>query len=273
MAVSLKQQDTSTLDLVIEGEGPAPTILEGLTFDIAARSVTLRNFILTDAQSPASILNIQASTAVVFDRIALAQNTRHDAQSRDPLVQVRALPGRSPLSITVRDSWFALNTVAGDSALVATPKLGSGEVAELRFENTVFAGNHAANGVAPWFAQRVHFIDCLVFEPAIERSWLRLDSPRSEVAIERGWVGLPGRVVDFLSSPEVPQSLFKPVQTNGTTLALHKPSPALAVNTQHSIQSVWRKWHGSWSDLIRQALQGQKPDLKPLWMSLRKNEH
>lgn len=240
--VSLKDP-SGQLDLTLEGEGPAPAVLQATRLDLAARSVVLRNLVISGAMSPASVVSLQAGVTLLLDRVALVNNRCHDASAAEALLELRASQGGSP-QVTMKDSWLVGNQMSGEAPLVATPGSGRARLQGLRFENTVFAGNVAAAGLVPWFTPRTVLVGCLVYEPSL-KVWTALRSPLAEVVVDGGAVLLGGDLAHYQTGPDAARADFKDVHLKGVVQGLAKVPP-------------------DWAAFTGPALRATRPDLKAL---------
>jgi hypothetical protein len=262
-AISLKDTSTpSRIDLVIEGEGPAPAVLRGGTLDVAARNVTLRNLVVTGADSAAPSVSARVGAAFSAVRIALVNDHRRDKQQRDALLVLRAAaPGATA---TIADSWFVGNQVDGEAAVLATPKEGRGTFDRVEVQNSVFAGNRAATGIQPWFSKAVRFTGCTVHEPALTEAWLTLNSPMPAISVEGGIVAAGVPLVDQLTSDDAPRGSFPKVALRDVELRVKKePAKDEAERSGGSIGKSPAA-PGNWDAFSEPAMRAATPDAAAL---------
>jgi hypothetical protein len=262
-AISLKDTATpSRIDLVIEGEGPAPAVLRGSTLDVAARNVTLRNLVLTGTDSPAPTVSARVGVAFSATRIALVEAHRRDKQQRDGLMVLRAAAAGA--TATIADSWFVGNQIDGEAAVLATPKEGRGSFDRIEIQNSVFAGNRAATGIQPWFSKAVRFTGCTVHEPALTEAWLTLNSPVAAVSIEGGIVAAGAPLVDQLTSDDAPRGSFPKVAMRDVVLRVKKEPAADEAERSGVTIGKAPAAPGNWDAFSEPAKRAAKPDAAAL---------
>lgn len=216
------------LELVVEGEGPAPVVLDGVALQLAADRISVRNLVLQGNRRSTAALDVRVATEFVGDRLALIDNECLDPAAAEPLVRLAASGSRGAAARAVlRNAWLLRNRVTGRAPLLATPRTGRADLAELRLEGCVIVGNAAAHGLEPGFTRQVVLAGCLLAEDGLGGEWLRLVSPLPCVRFDGGAAAFAGALVRYETGPDVARTDFPVVAVHGT--ALHRatlPDPA-----------------------------------------------
>jgi len=212
-ALSLRDvEGAGALDLLLEGEGDDPAVIEGLSLALEGRTVTLRNLILRRAEAPVAVLTVGAVESFVAERFAILDSLRFEPQIHEPLVSISAAgPRGTTATATLRDCWFVGNRVQGGSPLLATPRTGRSHLASLRLDGVVFARNEAAYGIEPWFTRSLTVERTLVIEDRLAHGWLRLVSPLVRVELAGSLLSSTTPLVRLVSGPDVALGDFPPV--------------------------------------------------------------
>jgi len=216
------------MELVVAGEGDAPVVLDGIALQLAADRVTVRNLVLQGNRRPAATLDVRVANEFVGDRLALIDNECQDPTGTAPLVLITASgPRDSAARATLRHTWLLGNRVEGRTPLLATPRTGRANLAELRLEGCVFSGNAAAHALEPWFTRRTTVANCLLAEHRLAGAWLRLVSPLAQICLEGGVVANAGALVLHETGPDVSRTDFAAVEAVSVELHLpDAPDPA-----------------------------------------------
>lgn len=223
------------MELVVAGEGDAPVVLDGIALQLAADRVTVRNLVLQGNRRPAATLDVRVATEFVGDRLALIDNECQDPTGTAPLVLITASgPRDSAARATLRHTWLLGNRVEGRAPLLATPRTGRANLAELRLEGCVFSGNAAAHALEPWFTRQTTVANCLLAEHRLAGAWLRLVSPLARVRLEGGIVTNASALVCYETGPDVTRTDFPVVEARGVTLHLPAAPDPTEVHGQNN---------------------------------------
>lgn len=216
------------MELVVAGEGDAPVVLDGIALQLAADRVTVRNLVLQGNRRPAATLDVRVATEFLGERLALIDNHRVESGGTEPLVLIAASgPRDSTARATLRDAWLIGNRVEGRAPLLATPRTGHANLAELRLEGCAFSDNVAAHALEPWFTRRTMVTNCLLVEHRLAGAWLRLVSPLAQVCLEGGVIANAGALVLYETGPDVSRTDFAAVEAVSVELHLpDAPDPA-----------------------------------------------
>lgn len=223
---TLNVKDTgsrSTLEVIVEGEGDTPVELRGMTVDLAAAKVTLRNVVVRGASSTAPALSVRVAESLHLERVAVIDAARTDAQLPDPVVRFAAGFRGTNVRGVLEDCAFIGNRVEGHAPLIEVESRGRSRFSELRLRGTTFADNQAAVGISPQFTERVTVADGVVFETRLADGWLMVQSPKVHVEFDGGVVATTSPAVYQRTSADVAAEDFPPVQVHGTRW--HAPSP------------------------------------------------
>jgi len=201
------------MELVVAGAGDTPVVLDGVALQPAADRVSVRNLVLQGNRRPAAVLDVRVATEFTGERLALIDNECQDPTGTEPLVLITASgPRGSVARATLRHAWLLSNRVEGRVPLLATPRTGRANLAELRLEGCVFADNRAAHGLEPWFTRQTTVADCLLAEHRLAGAWLRLVSPLARVHLEEGVVANAGALVLYEIGPDVSRTDYPAVE-------------------------------------------------------------
>ena len=127
------------MELVVAGAGDTPVVLDGVALQLAADRVSVRNLVLQGNRRPAAVLDVRVATEFTGERLALIDNECQDPTGTEPLVLITASgPRRSVDRATLRHAWLHSNRGEGRVPLLATPRHGRANLAELRVEGCGF---------------------------------------------------------------------------------------------------------------------------------------
>lgn len=210
------------MELVVAGAGDTPVVLDGVALQLEANRVAVRNLVLQGNRRPAATLDVRVATEFAGERLALIDNECQDPTGTEPLVLIAASgPRGSAARATLRHAWLLGNRVEGQAPLLATPRTGRANLAELRLEGCVFSGNAATHGLEPWFTRQTLLVNSVLAEYHLGGAWLRLVSPLARVHLEGGVVANAGALVLYETGPDVSRSDFPAVEA--VRVALHLP--------------------------------------------------
>ncbi len=262
-AVSLAS--TRDLDLLIEGEGETPVILDGITLKLSGRDITLRNLVFRGAQAPVATLDVQVANTFLGEGLAFLDNLRHDSSSTEPLIQIAAAGAKNqPSDVTLRDLWLLGNRVEGHAALIATPRTGRTYLQSLRCERCLMAGNHSRWGLQPWFTRQVTLSHTFIAEPHITDAWLYLNSPLAAVQWTDSLLSTSAQAVHFATSPDVARIDYAPIPAHATAILLGEavdPSAFATHDCTSGAPLALPADLGPWRAL---ATAGQRPEITVL---------
>ncbi|HOT01951.1 MAG TPA: hypothetical protein PLY66_13185 [Acidobacteriota bacterium] len=222
-ALSLRDdRDADGMELVVAGEGDIPVVLDSVALQLAADRVIVRNLVLRGNRRPAAVLDVRVATEFTGERLALIDNECQDPTGTEPLARLAASGHRGATArATLRHAWLIGNRVEGRAPLLATPRTGRADLAELRLEGCVFSGNAATHALEPWFTRQTAITNCLLAEHRSAGAWLRLVSPLARVRLEGGVIANAGALVLYETGPDVSRTDFAAVEA--VSVELHLP--------------------------------------------------
>ncbi|NLI45576.1 MAG: hypothetical protein GX414_00550 [Acidobacteria bacterium] len=262
-ALSLRDdRGPAGMALVVAGEGDAPVALDGIALQLAADRVSIRNLVLQGNRRPAAVLDVRVATEFTGERLALIDNECQDPTGTEPLVRLAASGSRGATArATLRHAWLIGNRIAGQAPLLATPRTGRADLAELRLEGCVFSSNAAAHALEPWFTRQTAITNCLLAEHRLGGAWLRLVSPLARVRLEGGIVTNASALVCYETGPDVTRTDFPVVEARGVTLHLLAAPDPTVVHGQNTTLAPPLERLPDPGALADRARRGQPPDL------------
>lgn len=209
--VSLGSIGGEAIDLSVEGEGERPVTLHGVSMLLCGRNVTIGNLSLRGTRTPTSALTVQVLDSFEGRRLGFIEIRRHDPMSNEPIVQVSAMGPRDRNAlVSLSDCWFIGNEGEGYTAVLSTPRTGRAFIERLFIERCAFLGNRTDVGIDPWFSRKLSIDSVFVLENDVD-AWLRLRSPLVSVSLSDSFLSSTGKLVEFVTSPDVAWTGFSPV--------------------------------------------------------------
>ena len=224
--ISLGSTGGGAIDLSVEGEGGKPVTLHGVSMSLCGRNVKMTNLSMRETRTPSSALTVSVMDSFEGRGLGFIGVSRHDAMSSEPIVQVSALgPRDRNAAAALRDCWFLGNEGEGFTAVISTPRTGRAFIQRLLIERCAFLGNRTDVGIDPWFTRNLAIESTFVLENEVD-AWLRLRSPLVNVSLSDSCLSSTGRLVEFMTGPDVARGDFPPVATNRChLLSSSAPSP------------------------------------------------
>jgi hypothetical protein len=200
--------------------------LSGISFNLSAKTVRLRNLLLRNVNAPSAALSVQVVEAFEGERLGFIALNLHDPRSTEAIVSIAAAGEKGQnASAVFRDSWFVANKAEAESAVLAAPKVGKAYLQSLRLERCVFLSNQTKVGIEPWFSRSLELEEVFVLENELE-VWLRLRSPLVKTTMTSAVLSSTKPLLEFVTGPDVARLDFSPVSSRASQVLSMQPVDA-----------------------------------------------
>lgn len=263
MALTLHEPEGAARGrLVLRASDPSrPPVLRDMHLSLGAAQVELRDLVFAGGRSGGPRITLEVQERATIAGCCLAAIDLDEWPPGQPIVLVRAAPGRSPTEVAVEHSWWIGNELRGP-ALLALDAAPPHRFARLRLEGVTLIANTAPCAVAPGPTESVLVRNCLSV-PGKGRASLEalvaLSYLETGLRIEASTIIAPdiGALVRHHASPTRTPAEFKPARISNSRLVLADTSDPPAAHgltlaaTAVEPATGLRERQARWAELAR----------------------
>lgn len=243
------------LTLLVEGERPGATL--GGPIHLEGAHLALRGLTVRGVRSAGPTLTLRVGETALLEDLLFCENTRLDASSPDPLIDLAAIQRAPDARATLRRVALLRNATTQRGGLIEATGTARRVLRALTLEDVVFVDNDVDADLLPGFTDAVQLRQTAMIEPRVRRAALVIFSPRVQLGADQLVVEASQLPILLESSEDVAPEDFPPARLQATTLRSARrveAPPQLGVAFEPQ-----RLGQVDSAAILREALGGKRP--------------